>query len=161
MIKRIEHADYQYVLDLNETNVEVLSPMDREKLEFFVRVAESFDVVHVEGKPVGFIIVLREGITEYKSENYIWFSNNYPKFLYIDRIVIDECARGMGMGRDLYEHVFDHAQETGIDVVTAEIDTIPYNESSLKFHQEMGFREVGTQVIRGGAIQVSMQVREV
>ena len=54
--------------------------------------------------------------------------------------------------------MFSHAQRTGVFLVTAEIDTIPYNATSLNFHKTMGFREVGTQVIRGGTIQVSLQV---
>lgn len=41
--------------------------------------------------------------------------------------------------------------------MTAEIDTEPYNEASLKFHAAMGFHEVGVQRIRGGCVQVSLQ----
>lgn len=39
----------------------------------------------------------------------------------------------------------------------AEIDTEPYNEVSLKFHEAMGFQEVGTQYVRDGKIKVSLQ----
>ena len=41
------------------------------------------------------------------------------------------------------------------------IDIIPYNGPSLKFHEAMGFKEVGQQVIRGGEIKVSLEVRQV
>ena len=44
--------------------------------------------------------------------------------------------------------------------LTCEVDTIPYNETSLKFHEAMGFREVGEQIIRGGAIKVSLKACE-
>ena len=160
LLRTIEAKDDSYVLDLNEVNVEVLSPMDEAKLDYFKKNAELFQVAEVDGRPAAFLIALREGL-DYTSENYIWFMKEYPQFLYVDRIVIDEKYRGMGLGRYIYESVFDYARETGISVVTAEIDTVPYNETSLKFHEEMGFKEVGEQIIRGGAIQVSLQARDI
>ena len=45
--------------------------------------------------------------------------------------------------------------------VTAEIDTEPYNEVSLGFHQAMGFREVGVQTVRNNSIRVSLQEAKV
>lgn len=158
LIRDIQERDLDFVLRVNRENVEVLSPMDEEKLRFFMEQGELVKVLEVgAGQPTAFFIVLREGVSEYKSENYIWFSNKYEKFLYIDRIVIDAPYRRMGLGREIYEYVFEHAGETGVPVVTAEIDTIPYNEASLKFHEEMGFKEVGEQFIRGGSIKVSLQ----
>lgn len=160
-IRNIEEKDKAFVLELNRVNVEVLSPMDEEKFQYFVRVSDMFQVAEVDGKPVAFLIALREGLPDYTSENYIWFSKQYEKFLYVDRIVIDEEARSLGLGRQLYKGVFERASRAGIGKVTAEVDIIPYNDPSLKFHEAMGFKEVGQQVIRGGEIKVSLQVREV
>jgi len=53
--------------------------------------------------------------------------------------------------------VFALAAKQKIAHVTAEIDTIPYNEASLRYHEVMGFREVGEQLIRGGTVKVSLQ----
>lgn len=149
--------DMDFILRVNEENVEVLSPMDRAKLAKFMDTAAMLSVAEIEGRRAAFIIVLREGLDYYKSENYLWFSRTYPSFLYIDRIVIDAPFRGMGIGRELYSRVFELAAEQGVEHVTAEIDTIPYNEASLSFHRVMGFREVGEQFIRGGTIKVSLQ----
>ena len=172
-IRDYQKKDEEFVLECNRVNVEVLYPMDADKLDYFRRVSELFQVVELSsgsgvyeedeagGEPAAFLIALREGIPDYTSENYIWFSQQYEKFLYVDRIVIDERFRGRGIGRDLYEGVFEHARKTGVPVVTAEIDIRPYNEPSLKFHEEMGFEEVGQQVIRGGEIEVSLQARPV
>ncbi|MBQ4467048.1 MAG: GNAT family N-acetyltransferase [Firmicutes bacterium] len=91
----------------------------------------------------------------------IFCIKKYPNFLYIDRIVIDEPYRSAGLGRALYDYVKDHARKTGVGVVTCEVDTIPYNGPSLKFHEAMGFKEVGEQVVRGGAIRVSLKACEV
>ena len=154
-------ADFDYILGLNEKDVVVLSPMDEAKAEYFRETAELFQVVEADGQPAGFLIVMREG-ADYTSENYIWFSEQYGKFLYIDRIVIDEKYRRTGLGRYLYDSVFAYAAETDVPVVTAEVDIRPvYNEPSFSFHKEMGFREVGQQIIRGGDVEVSLQAKEI
>lgn len=159
VIRNAEEKDYDFILNLNEVNVEVLSPMPLERMLWLKDMSELFLMVDVDEKPAAFLIAIREG-QPYDSENYVWFSNKYPQFLYIDRIVIDEPYRAMGIGRKLYDHVKDHARNTGVGVVTCEVDTIPYNETSLKFHESMGFKEVGEQVIRGGAIRVSLKACE-
>ena len=155
-IRTMEPRDIPFILRLNEENVEVLSPMDEEKLRAFEAMAELFLVAEADGGPAAFLIALREGCEAYDSENYRWFSRHYPAFLYIDRIVIDGPFRGRGLGRALYERVFHHAEETAVPFVTAEVDTVPYNEASLSFHGAMGFREVGVQTIRGGSVTVSL-----
>lgn len=159
-IRDVQLQDIAFVLDLNEVNVEVLSPMDEHKFFYFVDHSDMFQIAEVNGVPAAFLIALREGLTDYGSENYIWFSRQYERFLYVDRIVIDEKFRGTGLGRRLYEGVFERARQEDVRVVTAEIDIIPYNEPSLKFHEAMGFAEVGQQVIRGGQIKVSLQAAQ-
>ena len=160
-IRAVNESDYDFILRVNEENVEVLSPMDRKKLCEFIKMSEMFSVALAGGERAAFLIALTEAAATYKSENYQWFKKNFDRFLYIDRIVIDEPFRKKGLGKMLYQEVFDHAKQRGIPVVTAEIDTVPYNEASLKFHERMGFAEVGTQFIRGGEVKVSLQAAEV
>ena len=69
-IRNIEEKDKAFVLELNRVNVEVLSPMDEEKFQYFVRVSDMFQVAEVDGKPVAFLIALSEGLPDYTSENY-------------------------------------------------------------------------------------------
>lgn len=159
VIRNARPEDYDFILNVNEVNVEVLSPMPMERMLWLKEMSDMFVVAEVNGELAAFLIALREG-QPYDSENYVWFSEKYPQFLYIDRIVIDEPFRAAGLGRALYQAVKDRAIETGVKVVTCEVDTIPYNETSLKFHEAMGFKEVGEQIIRGGAIKVSLKACE-
>ncbi|MBP3759619.1 MAG: GNAT family N-acetyltransferase [Firmicutes bacterium] len=159
VIRNARPEDYDFILKVNEVNVEVLSPMPMERMLWLKEMSDMFVVAEVNGELAAFLIAIREG-QPYDSENYVWFSEKYPQFLYIDRIVIDEPFRAAGLGRALYQAVKDRAIETGVKVVTCEVDTIPYNETSLKFHEAMGFREVGEQIIRGGAIKVSLKACE-
>ena len=156
-IRKAEERDYPFILRLNEENVAVLAPMDGEKLRAFADMAELLFVAEADGCPAAFLIALREGCSTYQSENYRWFSRHYPRFLYVDRIVIDAPFRSQGIGRALYGRVFAEARRLAAPFVTAEIDTVPYNAASLGFHAAMGFHEVGTQSVRGGSITVSLQ----
>ena len=155
-VRRIEERDFPFILRINEENVSVLSPMDEAGLRRFDAMSECFLMAEANGERAGFLIALREGCEAYESENYRWFSRHYPQFLYIDRIVIDAPFRGQGIGRSLYEQVFARARDTAVPFVTAEVDTVPYNAESLAFHGAVGFREVGTQSVRGGSITVSL-----
>ena len=159
IIRNVKPEDYDFILNLNEINVEVLSPMPMERMLWLKEMSDMFVVAEVDGELAAFLIAIREG-KPYDSENYVWFSNKYPQFLYIDRIVIDKPFRACGLGRKLYQAVKERAKEEGVGVVTCEVDTIPYNETSLKFHEAMGFMEVGEQIIRGGAIKVSLKACE-
>ncbi|MBE6968923.1 MAG: GNAT family N-acetyltransferase [Ruminococcaceae bacterium] len=155
-IRPMEERDFPFILRINEENVSVLAPMDEAGLRRFGAMAECFLLAELDGEAAGFLIALREGCEGYESENYRWFSRHYPRFLYIDRVVIDAPFRGQGIGRTLYKRVFDRATETRVPFVTAEVDTVPYNAESLAFHAAMGFHEVGTQSVRGGSVTVSL-----
>jgi len=161
VIRDATKQDYDFILRINEENVDVLSPMDAEKLDFFFAKAEMVKIAEIEGNPAAFIIVLSEKAKDYQLKCYNWFSDRYSKFIYIDCIVIDKKYRHMGIGTLLYQMVFNHAKEIGTVIIAAGITTIPRNESSLRFHQEMGFHEVGAQDIRGGAVRVSQQIAKV
>lgn len=161
VIRPAEERDYPFILRVNDENVEVLSPMDEAHLREFAQWADALWMADVDGAPAAFLVALREGVDAYKSENYVWFSRHYEKFLYIDRVVIDAPFRQRGLGKALYEAVFQRARACGVSHVTAEIDTIPYNAASLAFHEGAGFREVGEQFVRGGTVKVSLQAAEV
>ncbi len=157
-------TDHAFVLRVNEENVEMLSPMDEEMLAYFLEIAELFKVIKVDGERAAFIIAIKDGVPINNPNygvNYTWFSERYPRFLYVDRIVIDEPFRRIGLGRKIYDYVEEHAREIGVPYVTCEVDTVPYNEASMKFHEALGYVEVGTQLIRGGTVEVSMRAKAI
>lgn len=154
-IRNFTPEDRDFVLELNEKDVDVLSPMDLDKLKFYENISEIFWILEEEGAPRGFLNAIGSG-ADYPNENYAFFSNKYENFIYIDRIVIDEPFRGKGGGKTLYGELKKYAKEKGISVITAEVETEPiYNEDSINFHKAMGFTEVGTGRIRGGELHVS------
>ena len=57
-------------------------------------------VAEVDGRFAGFCWVMRPG-QSYASENYVWFSQQYDDFVYLDRIAVLPDYRRYGIGRML------------------------------------------------------------
>lgn len=104
---------------------------------------------------LGFLIALDPG-APYDSENYVFFEAHFSNHLYIDRIVLTEQARGLGLGSELYEKVFERARADGRERVTCEVNLEPPNPGSLRFHRRWGFEDVDTQATKGGQVVVQL-----
>jgi hypothetical protein len=151
--------DFPAILALNAESVHFLSPLDAARLQHLHAQAAYHRVVEVDGAVAAFLLALREG-TDYDSPNYRWFAQHRARFLYIDRIVVDGAARGLGLGAQLYVDIVAFATATGAGQLTCEFDLEPPNPASARFHARHGFREVGRQWLGGGKKQVSLQARE-
>ena len=88
---------------------------------------------------------------DYDSPNFLWFRERYPRFVYVDRVVVAPAARGQGHARRLYEDLFDQARRRGHDHVVCEVNLQPPNPASDAFHARLGFAEAGQAVLPGGA----------
>ncbi len=97
----------------------------------------------------------------YESENYRWFESRGVRHQYIDRIVVGPPAKGTGVGRAMYESVFERARERGATEVTAEVNLNPPNPGSIAFHERLGFRLLGEQDTKGGTVRVALLSRPV
>ena len=154
-------ADHDRILALNLESEEMLSPMDAARLRALDAMSAYHRVVVDEaGEVAAFLLAFREG-AEYDSPNYRWFVQHYPRFLYVDRVVVASTHQGRGIGGLLYRDLFAFARETGVDTVTCEYYTVPANQASRRFHAGFGFAEVGSQWVADGRKQVSLQVARV
>ena len=137
----------QRVLVLNEASSEATSPLDRPELEEIV--AESRYACGI-GAPLDAFLIVMDQNAIYESVNFAWFKERRKRFLYIDRIVIAEKARGSGLGRALYNDLFNFARANGYDRVCCEVNLDPPNPVSDGFHKALDFEEVGRAVINDG-----------
>ena len=96
--------------------------------------------------------------TGYASPNYRWFCDEYDDFGYIDRIAIADNARRLGLATRLYRD-FDASLPASVEVLTCEVNLVPANESSMRFHEDYGFRTVGTQTLDHGRKEVALMAR--
>ena len=150
-------SDHAAILALNLESEAVLSPLDAARLARLDAQAALHRVAEDDrGDVVAFLLALREG-ADYESPNYRWFAARYPRFLYVDRVVVAAAMQGRGLGQRLYEDLFAAARGQSVPMVACEFDVDPPNEASRRFHARLGFREAGTQVLPGGK-RVSLQV---
>lgn len=95
------------------------------------------------GEPAAFLIAFDETAGDGIGPNYAWFKARYPRFVYIDRVVVDGAARGRGLASRLYEDLFAVARAGGHVLVGCEVNSVPPNPVSDAFHARHGFAAVG------------------
>lgn len=144
--------ELEIVRNLNNAALPAVNELSDAALASLVREAELALTLRQDGALGGFLIAFAPG-SDYASPNYRWFSDRYPDFLYVDRIVVAPQARGQGLGRALYRAVFDQAAGRPL---CCEVNLRPPNESSLRFHHSLSFREVGRQETEGGEKEVAL-----
>jgi uncharacterized protein len=139
MFRPITDADLDAVLVLNAAHEVETGPLTREKLadmvatSFFSRTNDACTVLFTSF----------DQSSNYDSVNFRWFRDRYPRFIYIDRIIVAPAERGKGLARSLYLELFVEARVHGQDVIAAEVNRVPANPGSDAFHASLGFEEVG------------------
>lgn len=153
-------ADFDRIADINAAAVVKTSAMDVDRLRFLHSLAGYHKVAIVDGRVAAFLLAMPDGV-DYPNGNYGWFAARYPRFLYVDRIVVDSAFSGLGIGSRMYRDLFEYARSQRIGTVACEYNIEPPNHASRQVHDKSGFREVGTQYVADGTKRVSMQVAEV
>jgi predicted GNAT superfamily acetyltransferase len=143
------------LVELNNINAVMLAWMEPER--FRELAAASFALLRAGGAEA-FLLAFDE-TAAYDGFNFRWFAARYPRFVYIDRVVVAEAARGRGIGQALYAELFRRARASGRSVVTLEINADPPNPGSLRFHTRLGFTEVGAAETPSGKA-VTYHVRD-
>ncbi|MDX8478034.1 GNAT family N-acetyltransferase [Mesorhizobium sp. VK24D] len=156
-IERIAPADEAAILALNNEHATELSWLEREQLSFLL--SEAFYTRRI-GALEAFIMCFDQD-ARYDSPNFLWFRERYPRFVYVDRVVVAAEARGRGHARRLYEDMFEQVRRDGHTIVTCEVNADPPNPASDAFHAALGFAEVGDAVIDGGKKSVRYYVKPV
>jgi len=157
MLRDVGEADLENVLRLNEASVPAVNSVDLEQMRWFAANAAYFRVALRGEVFAGFLIGMRPG-TAYASPNYRWFCDAYEDFGYIDRIAIAESARRLGIATLMYRD-FEASLPASAGAMTCEVNLVPPNESSMRFHEDYGFRAVGTQTLDNGSKKVALMAK--
>ena len=150
LLRPITTADHRAVLALNERHVELLAPLDEIRLSELVAVADTADVIEVDGAFAGFVITFAAG-SAYDGENFAWFTERYDDFCYLDRVAIHEDYRRRGLGSAVYDEL---ESTCGRPVFALEVNLDPPNAPSLAFHRARGYTEVGQRVSGGHLVSM-------
>jgi len=157
VLRKAGGNDLEAVLQLNEASVPAVNSVDIEQMRWFAANAAYFSVVVSNEQVLGFLIGLRPG-TAYASPNYRWFCDKYEDFGYVDRIAIADGARRLGLATRLYRN-FEASLPPNVRLLTCEVNIVPPNESSMRFHEGYGFRTVGTQTLDDGRKKVALMAK--
>jgi len=155
-LRRVKDADLRAVQQLNEALVPAVNSVNLEQMRWFAANAAYFSVAVHNEQFAGFMIGMRPG-TSYASPNYRWFCDEYDDFGYIDRIAIADNARRLGLATRLYRD-FEARLPASVGVLTCEVNIVPPNPSSMRFHEEYGFRTIGTQTLEDGSKEVALMM---
>lgn len=158
LIRDVREHELDSVLALNNAAGPGILPMDAARLRFFWECADYFRVAEKDGLLAGFLVAL-SAEAGHDSPNFQWFQARFPRFLYIDRIVVASTRRGAGVGRVFYADVQSFA-ELRVPRLAAEVFLESSSHPALLFHGSFGFREVGQQVMPGHGLRASMLVKE-
>ena len=140
----LNDVQLQSIYNLNQANTpEVGSLESMTHLKKLIELSAYNLLVLDDDEIVGFIICIRED-SAYRSENYKFFTQRLKKFLYVDRVAIDERHRRAGLGQAIYEDIFAQASADNLPIAL-EVNTQPMNQPSLNFHEKMGFDQVGSR----------------
>jgi len=152
--------DLLVALALNNAAVPHVNELDLDRLAELRSLSSLAVAARLDGTFAGFALVMAPGVP-YDSPNYRWFNERHDDVRYLDRIVVDDAVRRVGVGRALYAAVFDHARSDGCPLVGCEVNLEPPNLGSQAFHRQLGFTEVGRQATYGDTVVVQLLLAEI
>ena len=154
-VEDLAGAQGQALLALNNAYARELSWLEPEALAKLV--AEAFLARRV-GVADALLLAFDQD-ADYDSVNYLWFRDRFDRFVYVDRVVVADAARGRGLARRLYDELFAAARAAGHARIVCEVNSDPPNPASDAFHAALGFVPIGTAQIHGGAKTVTYMER--
>jgi len=155
MIVQLTQEQLPLVLELNQRHMPHVSSVDLPWLQEMHANSQVIINGMVDNERLAaFYIAMPPGL-EYDSMNYQWFMNELDSFMYLDRIVVDDDFQGQGRGKQLYHHLREVATGT-YPRITCEVNIRPMNQSSLDFHEHLGFEAEGEQDTEGGTKTVRL-----
>jgi predicted GNAT superfamily acetyltransferase len=160
-IRDLTSADIPAIVELNNDAYPAVPIMTADEIAELLASADyAWAAVEAEGDGeddgiLGIIIGMHTG-NPYDGESYRWLEARGSNFLYVDRIIVADGTRGKGIGRGLYDAVFELARSEGRAEVTCEVNIEPVNPESLAFHARLGFERVGELDTKDGSVRVAL-----
>ena len=160
-IRPYRSDDFPNLFAANEASVPGVGRETEDSLAKWISLSTCLVAVDNDDQALGFVTVMETGQPAYDSPNMRWFES-YAKetgksVVYVDRIALLPEARGQRLGEALYQAAFEHFE--GHDEIGCEINTLPPNPGSHRFHERLGFKPVGEATYRPGEKAVMFYAR--
>lgn len=157
LIRDVQEKDLAAILALNNEAGPGILALNTAQLRHFYQTAVYFRVAEVNDELAGFLVAFDQE-SSHQSTNYQWFRQQYPEFVYIDRVVVAQAQRGLGLGRVFYADITSFA-EVRTPILACEVFLEPRNDAVLLFHGTYGFQEVGQRTMEESGRRVSMLIK--
>lgn len=152
-IRAYAPADLPALHAINDQGVPGVSRETPSDLGRWLSLSQCLVATDESQRPVGFINLVPPGTTAYKSANLRWFEARGGNINYVDRIAVANAARGRRIGEALYRAAFGICA-CRYDAIGCEVNRLPPNPGSLRFHKRLGFVEIGRQAFVPGEKEV-------
>ena len=153
--------DFPTLFAANEASVPGVGAETESSLAKWIALSTCLVATDAGDQPLGFVTVMELGQPDYDSPNMRWFetyaAETGKSVVYVDRIALLPGARGQRLGEALYEAAF--ARFADRDEIGCEVNTLPDNPGSHRFHKRIGFNQVGEAVYRAGEKAVAFYTR--
>lgn len=130
---------------INQESVPGVSSETAAGLLKWINLSTVFVAADAENHPLGFITLIEPGTKAYPSANLRWFETRQNAeggdVIYVDRIAVLASARGQQLGEKLYRAAFGAFAHRG--EIGCEVNISPPNPGSHRFHQRLGFKQIG------------------
>lgn len=138
-------------LRLNNAHADDLSPLEPASFDCLARAAYAAWIVAADDASAAAVLIALADRADYDSPNFRWFAERADRFVYIDRVVVAETARGRGLARTLYDALAAKARGDGYPFIGCEVNVAPPNPASHAFHAAQGFEALGDRSTADGA----------
>ena len=154
MIELIDYSDnmFDFILESNNINKPQVGYLHKERLELLLKQANYCKIAKLNGEAAGFLLCLPEN-KEYDSTNYEWVSKRFSNFVYIDRISVLPKFQNEKIGSALYTDLIFYSALEGYDSILCEVNILPPNPGSIRFHKRFDFEECGSQFKEAGTLE--------
>ena len=158
IVRNIVSTDVTRVLEINNANTPGVSELTLSELE--MDLSNSLHALAIDnehGEVCAFCITFDLDAHD-AGANHRWFADRYESFVYLDRIAIDSNQQNRGLGALLYQSVEHHMLNSAEhSLLCCEVNIEPPNPGSLRFHQRIGFTEVGRHSPQQGYVVSLLQ----
>ena len=142
-IRLYKPSDLPALYKINQAGVPGVGSEDSaEGLKRWIDLSTCLVAADGQGKPAGFITLIEAATMAYTSANLRWCEANCDDFIYVDRIAVSETMRSQRLGQKLYEAAFESFAGR-YSRITCEVNKLPPNPGSMRFHERLGFGVIG------------------
>jgi predicted GNAT superfamily acetyltransferase len=154
-IRPARQPDILGIVAINRAGRPGVYPLTPETVAATLASASYFVVAELHGQVAGYLIgYLAQDSCE--GDEFAWFQNHLPRFLYIDQVAVAPAKRRLGVGARLYSRAASDANALGMPALVCEVNLDPPNLASAQFHAQLGFQEIAVLTVTDGRT-VSLQ----